>query len=272
MSAKQLKGLRLAACAGFALLAQVAGVSAAQAADLGLVKGGTLTYCSSMDAPPLASYDENQQPRGFSVDVAHDVAKQLGNLKVEWKVMSFSGQIPALQAKQCDLVIGQLFDKPERRQIIDIVDYMYSSQSIMVPRGNPRHVRSLDDLSGMKVAVLNGTTISTLLDKENEKLKAAGKPPMNIVVYSSDADAFQAFRINQVDAYGTTSESAAHFQQVSGDMFEEAVPGFNRIATGIGARKGEPLSPVVAKAVADLVKSDRYGKMLATWKLENDRL
>ena len=34
---------------------------------------------------------------------------------------------------------------------------------------------------------------------------------------------------------------------------------------------GEPLSPAVAKAVADLVKSDRYNKMLGTWKLENDR-
>jgi len=271
MPAKSFKRFRLAACMGLAVLAQLAAAPAAQAADLGLVKPGTLTYCSSMDAPPLAEYDENQQPRGFSVDVARDVAKQLGNLKVDWKVMSFSGQIPALEARQCDLVIGQLYDKPERRQIIDLIDYMYSSESIMVPRDNPHHVHTLDDLSGLKVAVLNGTTMSTLLDKENEHLKAMGKKPMNIVVYSSDADAFQGFRAQQVDAYGTTAESGAHFQQASGNMFIQAVPPFGRIATGIGARKGEPLSPAVARAVAELVKSDRYGKMLAKWNIEGDR-
>ncbi|KWF30474.1 ABC transporter substrate-binding protein [Burkholderia pseudomultivorans] len=271
MSGKTSTRFRAFSRLGLAVLLHVCVAHAAQAADLGVMKGGTLTYCSSMDAPPLSFYDESQQPQGFSVDIAQEVAKSLGNLKVEWRVMSFSGLIPALQARQCDLVIGQLFDKPERRQVIDIIDYMYSSQSIMVPRGNPRHVKSLDDLSGLKVAVINGSTIRALLEKENARLSAAGKPPMNIVVYGQDTDAFQAFRLQQVDAYGTTAESAAHFRQVTGNMFEEAVPSFNRIATGIGARKDEPLSKAVAKVVADLVKSDRYTRLIGKWKLENDR-
>lgn len=272
MSAKKITRFRLAAvCAGVSMLLHAGLTLADEAQPAGLLKSGTLTYCASMDAPPLAFYDEQQQPQGFSIDVARDVAKQMGNLKVDWHVVPFSGLIPALKAHQCDLIIGQLFDKPERREIIDIHDYMYSSQSIMVPRGNPRKVHSLDDLAGQKVAVINGSTMRSLLEKENDNLSAAHKPPMNIVVYNTDADAFQAFRLQQVDSYGTTAESAAQFQKVSGDMFEQAVTGFARMATGIGARKGEPLSGAVAKATTELTKSDRYTQMLAKWQLQNER-
>ncbi|NML34212.1 ABC transporter substrate-binding protein [Paraburkholderia antibiotica] len=272
MSGTKITRFRFAAiCAGVSVLLHAGMTYADQAQPAGLLKNGTLTYCASMDAPPLAFYDEQQQPQGFSIDIARDVAKSMGNLKVEWHVVPFSGLIPALKAHQCDLIIGQLFDKPERREIIDIIDYMYSSQSIMVPRGNPRKVHSLDDLSGQKVAVINGSTMRSLLEKENDKLVAAHKPPMNVVVYNTDADAFQAFRLQQVDAYGTTAESAAQFQKVSGSMFEEAVTGFARMPTGIGARKGEPLSGAVAKATAELTKSERYTQMLGKWKLENER-
>jgi polar amino acid transport system substrate-binding protein len=272
MSEKKITRFRLAAvCAGVSLLLHTGMTFAADSQPAGLLKSGTLVYCSSMDAPPLAFYDEQQQPQGFSVDIAREVAKSLGNLKVEWRTVPFSGQIPALKARQCDLIIGQLFDKPERREIIDIINYMYSSQSIMVPRGNPKNVRSLDDLSGLKVAVINGSTIRSLLEKENEKLTAAHKAPMNIVVFNTDADAFQAFRLQQVEAYGTTAESAAQFQKASGNMFQEAVSGFSRNATGIGARKDEPLSSAVAKVTADLTKSERYTRLLEKWKLENER-
>jgi polar amino acid transport system substrate-binding protein len=272
MSEKKITRFRFAAaCAGVSMLLHAGMTLAGEAQPAGLLKSGTLTYCATMDAPPLAFYDEQQQPQGFSIDVARDVAKSMGNLKVEWHVVPFSGLIPALQAHQCDLIIGQLYDKPERREIIDIHDYMYSSQSVMVPRGNPRNVHSLDDLAGQKIAVINGSTMRSLLEKENDKLAAAHKAPMNIVVYNTDADAFQAFRLQQVDAYGTTTESAAQFQKVSGNSFDQAISGFARMKTGIGVRKGEPLSGAVEKATSDLTKSDRYTQMLAKWKLENER-
>jgi polar amino acid transport system substrate-binding protein len=271
MSGRQVNRVRFGFLfIGLAFFLQTGAKAAADTQQLGLLQDHTLTYCSSMDAPPLASFDLQQRPQGFSVDVAQDVAKSLG-MKIDWRIVPFSGMIPALKAHQCDLVISQLFDKPERREVIDIIDYMYSSQSILVPHGNPKNIKALGDLSGMKVAVINGSTIRSLLEKENATLTAAGKPPMNIVVYGQDADAFQAFRLQQVDAYGTTAESAAHFRSVTGDTFQEALPSFNRIPTGIGARKDEPLSKAVQQAVAELVRSDRYTQMLKKWKLENDR-
>jgi polar amino acid transport system substrate-binding protein len=126
MSGRQIKRIRFGFLfIGLALALQTGASAAADTQHLDLLQEHTLTYCSSMDAPPLASYDMQQRPQGFSVDVAQDVAKSLGNLKIEWRIVPFSGMIPALKAHQCDLIISQLFDKPERREVIDIIDYMY---------------------------------------------------------------------------------------------------------------------------------------------------
>lgn len=232
-----------------------------------------LTYCSGMDSPPLASFDETQKPRGLAVDLGLEIAKRLDNKQVQWRVIPFSGLVPALLAGQCDMIVDQLFDKPERRQVIDIVNYMYSSQAVVVPKGNPKALKTLNDLSGQKVAVLNGSTIKTLLDAHNDALAKAGKAPMKVVVYNTDTDAFQALRINQVDAYGTTVETAGYYAAMAPDLFEEGVPAFSRILTGLGIRKDDPQLTAAVQQVIDDMRSDgSYAKLLSTWHVSSDTL
>jgi polar amino acid transport system substrate-binding protein len=214
-----------------------------------------------------------QKPVGLQVDMGEAIAQRLGDKKVEWRISPFAGLIPALLAQQCDMIVDQLFDKPERREVIDIVNFMYSSQSIVVPKGNPKAVNTLEDLSGLKVAVSNGSTIRVLLGKENEKLEAAGKAPMKLVVYNVDADAFQALRINQVDAFGTTVESAGHYQQLAPDLFQSAVPAFNRILTGFGVRKSDPQLTVALTEVLQGMRADgSYTALLSKWHVDSDKL
>ncbi|WP_285415884.1 ABC transporter substrate-binding protein [Pseudomonas sp. efr-133-TYG-5] len=238
-----------------------------------LLKVDKLTYCSGMDSPPLVSFDEAQKPKGLTVDLGVEIARRLGDKKVEWRVIPFSGLLPALLAKQCDMIVDQLFDKPERREVIDIVNYMYSSQAVVVPKGNPKALKTLADLSGHKIAVLNGSTIKTLLDSENESLAKAGKPPMKLVVYNTDTDAFQALRISQVDAYGTTVETAGYYAAMAPDLFEEGVPAFSRILTGLGIRKDDPqLSAAVQQIITDMRSDGSYKQLLSQWHVSSDTL
>ncbi|CAD5201300.1 ABC transporter substrate-binding protein [Pseudomonas sp. FEN] len=251
----------------------VQGAVAAPQVPERLQKVEKLTYCSGMDSPPLVSFDEAQKPRGLTVDLGLEIAKRLGDKKVEWRVVPFSGLLPALLAKQCDMIVDQLFDKPERREVIDIVNYMYSSQSVVVPKGNPKHIKALEDLSGHKVAVLNGSTIKTLLDTENDTLAKAGKTPMKLVVYNTDTDAFQALRISQVDAYGTTVETAGYYAAMAPELFEEGVPAFSRILTGLGIRKDDPqLSKAVQQIVSDMRGDGSYAQLLGKWHVASDTL
>ncbi|OQR36962.1 ABC transporter substrate-binding protein [Pseudomonas sp. Bc-h] len=238
-----------------------------------LQKVDKITYCSGMDSPPLVSFDAAQKPVGLTIDLGLEIAKRLGGKKVEWRVIPFSGLVPALLAQQCDMIVDQLFDKPERREVINIVNYMYSSQSVVVPKGNPKGIKTLDDLSGHKVAVLNGSTIKTLLDTQNESLTKAGKPPLKLVVYNTDTDAFQALRISQVDAYGTTVETAGYYAAMAPDLFQEGVPAFSRILTGLGIRKDDPqLTVAVQQVMSDMHSDGSYTQLLAKWHVESDKL
>jgi polar amino acid transport system substrate-binding protein len=237
-----------------------------------IADSGTIVYCSDMTSPPIEFLDENTKPVGSDIDIGNEIAKRFG-VKAEWKNIPFKGLVPALLAQQCDAVISQLFDKPERRQTIDLVDYMNSSEAFLVHAGNPKKVHSIEDLSGHKVAVENGTTIQELIEDQNKKFQAAGKKAADIVVFPKDTDALQALQIGQVDVYGTTLESAAYYMDKSPKTFEVAGPPFHQILTAIGLRKNDPgMAEGVQKAV-DVMKQD--GTLLAIlkkWHIEGDMM
>jgi polar amino acid transport system substrate-binding protein len=237
-----------------------------------LVSAGKLTYCAEFGNPPLGFYDESQTLTGFEIELGTEIAKRMG-LEAAWKEVAFSAIIPALQAKQCDAILSQLFDKPARREVVDFVDYMYSSQSLLVAKGNPKGIKGLDGLSGLKVSVGNGTTIQSLMDEQNAKFKEAGKPEINVVVFPKDSDARQALQTGQVDAYGTTLETAAFFFTKAGQIFDIAGEPFNKIKTGIAIRKGETDTSGPIQKAFDAMKADgSYKALLEKWSLGGDAI
>lgn len=237
-----------------------------------IASAGKIVYCSDISGPPLGYFDENNKPIGSDIDLGTEIAKRLG-VTAEFANTPFDGIIPALQAKHCDAIISQLFDKPKRREVVDFVDYMNSSQALLVHKGNPKNIHGLDDLSGVKIAVENGTTIQSLIDEQNTKFAAAGKPPANIVVYPKDTDALQALQINQVDVYGTTLESAAYYMQKAADTFDVGGDPFAKILTGIAVRKGEAeLQAAIQKAFDNIKADGTYMQILTKWHLEGDKL
>lgn len=250
--------------------------AASSAADVSAPKhiaaAGKIVYCSDMTGPPLEFLDENTKPVGSDIDLGDEIAKRFG-VRVEWKNIPFKGLVPALLAQQCDAVISQLFDKPERRQTIDIIDYMNSSEAFLVRAGNPKAIHSIDDLSGHKVAVENGTTIQELIEAESKKFEAAGKKPADVVVYPKDTDALQSLQIGQADVYGTTLESGAYYMTKSPKTFEVAGPPFHQILTGIGLRKNDPEMADAFQKTIDAMKQD--GTLLAIltkWHIEGDMM
>lgn len=251
-------------------------IATAEAADIktpaNVAAAGKIVYCSDLSAPPLEFFDENSQAMGFDVDLGTEIAKRLG-VKAEWLNTPFSGIVPALLAKNCDAVLSQLFDKPARREVVDFVDYMYSSQSLLVPKGNPKNIKSLDDLSGLKIAIENGTTMQSLIDEQNKKFAAAGKAPAEVVVFPKDSDARQALQIGQVAVYGTTLETAGYFLEKAGPVFDIGGEPFAQILAGIAIRKDDGELKAAIQSAFDSMKADgTYQSLLKKWGLAGDEL
>src|SRR5262249_36562401 len=135
-----------------------------------------IVVCADIGSPPLSFYDASGKTVGAEVELGNAIAGQMG-VATEWRPVQFDGIIPALIGRQGDRIMAELYDKPKRREVVDFVDYLNSSQSLVVQKGNPAGVHGLDDLAGKKVAVENGTTIQSLVEEQNKKFAEAGKAP-----------------------------------------------------------------------------------------------
>lgn len=263
-------GLALGAALGLA-----AGIASAQtriAAPAALAGKGTITYCATLDNPPRAYFDEKQQPIGFEVELGTEIAARMG-LKVNWVQLKFTGLVAALQAQQCDALMQELFIRPERLEIIDMVPFSRTGQQIVVRKNDASPGATLDDLSGRKVAVPNGTTIHNLAMEANKKLKEAGKPEINLVVLPTTTETFQQLAAGMVDAVGTTSTAAAYYVRLRPNDFQPKGSPFGLIGTGIGIRKGNTeLVNAIRASLDSIIADGTYKRLIEKWNMQGMEL
>ena len=241
-------------------------------APAALAGKGVINYCATIDNPPRAYFDEKQQPIGFEVELGTEIASRMG-LKVNWVQLKFPGLVPALQAQQCDAIMQELFIRAERLEIIDMVPFSRTGQQIVVRRTDNSLGAGLEDLSGKKVAVPNGTTIHNLAVEANKKLKDLGKPEINLVVLPTTTDTFQQLATSQVDAVGTTSTAGAYYVRLRPNDFKAKGDPFGLIGTGIGIRKGNTdLTNAVKRSLDSLVADGSYKKLIEKWNMQGMEL
>ncbi|MDA8290974.1 MAG: ABC transporter substrate-binding protein [Actinomycetota bacterium] len=264
-----------------ALLGALAGGGAAAARPVGsarvspptILQAGELQFCSDIAAPPLEYYTASHVPTGSDVEVGDAIAKELGLTPV-WQDVSFSGIIPALQAGHCDAILSQLYIKPSREKVVEFVPYMWSSESLVVGKGNPRHVTGLDlSLCGLTVATTTGTTAGTDAQAESAKCTAAHKKPISVSLFTNDITALQQLAIGRADVYATTTETAAYYLAKRTGLYEFAGPPYGKILTGIAVSKGDTaLRKAIATALAAVRAKGAYGAIFRRFGIARDEL
>jgi len=272
-----------AGAAGIASIAVLAGGGAAVAAahpatsarigPPAILQAGKLQFCSDISAPPIEYYTASHVPSGSDVGVGNAIARKLG-LKPVWQDVAFSGIIPALQAGHCDAILSQLYIKPSREKVVDFVPYMWSSESLVVRKGDPKHVTGMNlSLCGLSVATTTGTTAGTDTQAESAKCVAAHKKPISISLFTNDITALEQLALGRADAYATTTETAAYYLAKRTGLYAFAGPPYGKILTGIAVNKGDS---VLQKALASAFKSVRadgtYNKVFTKFGIARDEL
>ena len=124
------KTFGLAAAMAFGLAAPLAANAAEVTPPANIASAGKIVYCSDISGPPLGYFDENNKPIGSDIEIGTEIARRLG-VAAEFANTPFDDIIPALVAKQCDVIMSELYDKPKRREVVDFVDYLNSSKSLV---------------------------------------------------------------------------------------------------------------------------------------------
>jgi polar amino acid transport system substrate-binding protein len=247
--------------AGISVVAAAAG-SAKIAPPANIAKAGKIVWCSDVEYPPFESY-KGTKAIGADIDIASGVAAAMG-VKAEFKNVVFDSIIAGLLTKKCDAIVSAMNDTAERRKVVAFVDYLRVGQSLMVKKGNPKHISSLESLGGHVVSVQSGTTMRQFLVATSARLAKAGKKDFSIKTFPKDTDAISALKAGRVDAYFADSPVVAYYVNQDASLQIAGSP-ISPLPYGLAIRKNDPLRGAVQKAVNQLYASGAMKRIAARW-------
>ena len=238
-----------------------------------LIKAGQLTDCVDIEYSPMeyfasASVTDPNQAVGFDVEGARAVAKAFG-LQLQVRNTGFDALIPDLSAGRCDIVWTALFISQKRLAVADAVPYMTTGHVIMVAKGNPKGIKSLDDLCGKKVSIQTGGLVEQRINEQSKACTSAGKPAIQIAGYPKVADEFQQIVVGRVDAVWETDTAVSDWMLKKPGQYEVGFAMPKSETYGIYFQKNKPdLQTALTKALAALKADGTLANLAKKYQID----
>ena len=233
---------------------------------------GPLKVGSDIAYPPVEFYKEGtKEVQGLDFDLCQAIAKEMGRSGCTFQNITFDGLIPALKAKRFDAIFSAMSDTAARQKELDFVDYFTVGTSIIVKKGNPEGIQSLDDLCGRTIGVQRGTTQEEVATAQKEKCQSTGKS-LEVLTFDTDVDAQQALRAGRSVADMNDFPVAAYVARQTGDL-EVVGEQIEAGPYGIGVRKDDTaLRDSIQEALKAVIASGEYDRILAKWDVSQGAL
>lgn len=201
--------------------------------------GKTFRMGADPQSPPYSYRDEKDLTvmTGSDIDLAKAIFDCLGT-KVEVMPGSWSGLLPAVIAKQIDLMFF-LYYKPERAKQVDFVDYMKAGTGAMTQVGNPKNIRSQDDLCGKIVAVALGSAEEAQVREITKTCMAAGMPAIETTTFPDNAAGFRLIQTGRADINLNDLALLDHVIATTPGVFERAYSVISGLEIGIATNKND---------------------------------
>ncbi|MEU6088021.1 ABC transporter substrate-binding protein [Streptomyces sp. NPDC047085] len=243
-------------------------------------KSGVIKVGSDIAYPPV-EYMEGGKAVGIDPDIADALGKQLG-VKFEFQNGKFDQLIVGLQGGRSNVIMSAMNDTKDRQNGIDsdtgkkvgngvdFVDYFTAGTSILVQKGNPKGIKSLDDLCGKVVALQRGTTSEGIAKAQSKKCTTDGKKAITLQTFDTDPEAL--LRLKQgasvadlndfpVAAYNAKTSGGGKDFEVVGDQIEAGPYGI-----AISKDKAQ-LRDALQAAMNAIIKNGDYQKILQKWNV-----
>jgi polar amino acid transport system substrate-binding protein len=134
--------------------AVAAGSAAAQTLDK-IKQRGVLVVGTKADYKPFGFRDPAGAIIGFEPDMARDVAAKLG-VKLEIEPVVSSNRMQFLQQGKIDLMIATMNDKPDRRQVVGVIEPLYYASGVNVLANKKAGLKNWEQLKDQKICGIQG--------------------------------------------------------------------------------------------------------------------
>ena len=231
---------------------------------------GVLKVGSDVAYAPIEFFDKDGKTIiGVDPDIGKAIGDQLG-VKLTFQNGTFDGLITSLRSKRIDLIMSAMSDTAERQKQIDFVDYFTAGTSILVKKGNPDKITTLDDFCGKTIALQRGTTQDDVATAQQAKCKTAGKE-LKVLKFDRDTEALLQVKQGRavadmndfpVAAYNALTSGGGNDFEVVGEQIEAG-------PYGIGVRKEDTaIRDALQKALQAIITNGEYAKILEKWNVK----
>lgn len=214
---------------------------------------------------PMEYYDtDGTTVLGLDKDLADALGKKLG-VTFEFRNATFDGLITQLDSGRIDIIMSGMSDTPERQQKIDFVDYYQAGAVLLVKKGNPEGLASIQDLCGRTVAVQRGTTQEGYAEEQSKKCVANGGKPINLLSFDRETEAMLQVKQGRaasglqdypVASYNARTSGGGNDFEVVGDQIQAG-------PLGIGVDKDNTgLRDAIQKALQATIDDGTYKKLI----------
>lgn len=110
-------------------------------------------------SPPYSSIDPaTGVASGIDVEMHQAVLAWMGVKTIRYETMPFGQLIPAMASKRIDIVATNIHVTPDRLKVVSFTGpAWWYGPAIIVQKGNPMGIKSLDDLKGKEVGAVAGS-------------------------------------------------------------------------------------------------------------------
>ncbi|MFD4910054.1 ABC transporter substrate-binding protein [Kitasatospora purpeofusca] len=241
---------------------------------------GVLRIGSDLNYPPVAFRGADGRPDGLDPDLAEALGRVLG-LRIELVDTPFDELIPGVNSKAFDVAMSGISDTPARRNAlgengmptgkpgVDFVDYFIAWTSIIVQKGNPKGIRTLNDLCGRTVALQRGTTQDEIVSRQVGACDRVGMP-LQVHRFDDDAQALAEvaagkavadFNDLPVAAYAARTTDNGNRFEVTGALSQSSPYGI------VVNRNDTALRDALVKGLDELMRDGGYDVILAKWNV-----
>jgi polar amino acid transport system substrate-binding protein len=255
------------------LLSACSGGGTALSAPSNLLTAGVLTVGSDPNYPPQEHFDPTTKKAvGFDIDLITEMAK-LMSLQVKIVATKFENLLDDLAAKRFDVAISAMTITAQRQQKADFVPYLNVGESLLVEKGNPKHVKSTDDLCGLAVGVQEGTIEQGVLQSSSDNCLEQEKPEITIISLQDQIAVIELLTQHHVIATYQDSPVTDYYAKQNASRFEVAGSVFAPSPQGIAVRKNDTEMLTAIQAAYKQVKTaGTYHQLVLKWGLANAEL
>jgi polar amino acid transport system substrate-binding protein len=227
----------------------------------------TLTVGVALGSPPDDFRDEKGEIAGWEIDILREATQALG-LQLDLRPTTFDTLIPGLQAKRFDAAVGQMGITDAREKVLDMIGTLLANEEFAGLADTDIKVKTLEDICGVTVGTTRGSREFAFAQAYNPKCEAAGKQPINMLVFNDGNGAVEALMSRRVDLFWLGSTAVSYFVAQSKGR-TKVVGTYTDISyIGVGMPKDSDMAKALQAAIQHLIDDGTYQKIVQKWGLE----